>query len=74
MGAGKFVDQARLKPGLTGSKSLARRWNTCSCHPRQYGLKKGLRRGRRRLDRLVIQEELDESYGPSRPGNRRCGY
>jgi hypothetical protein len=36
------------------------RFNTCSCHPVQWGLKKGLRRGRRRLDKQVISEELSE--------------
>lgn len=39
------------------SKSLSR-FNRCTCHPQQWGLKKGLRRGRRRLDRLVIEEQL----------------
>lgn len=58
MGAGRFVEEAR-RPGLTGTKSLARR-NTCVCHPRQWGLKKGLRRGRRRLGKLIIREALQD--------------
>jgi len=45
------------------SKGL-RRYDTCSCHPRSWGLKKGLRRARRRLGRLIIREvsgEIQES-------------
>jgi len=56
------MDQAR-RSGMTGpkknSKSLSR-FNRCMCHPQQWGMKKGLRRGRRRLDKLVIAEQLRE--------------
>ncbi len=60
MGAGRFVAQAR-KTGMvgrhgSGGHSLAR-MNTCSCHPIQWGLKKGLRRARRRLDNITEQYE-----------------
>jgi len=44
------------------SKELS--YDTCSCHPRSWGLKKGLRRARRRLGRLIIREvsgEIQES-------------
>lgn len=34
--------------------------NTCSCHPKQWGLKKALRRARRRVDRDVVLLNLDE--------------
>lgn len=39
------------------SKTL-RHFDTCTCHPRSWGLKKGLRRARRRLDRILVREEL----------------
>jgi hypothetical protein len=41
------------------TKSLAC-WNRCSCHPKQWGLKKGLRRGRRRLAKIVIKDGLKD--------------
>jgi hypothetical protein len=37
------------------SRTLASE-NTCSCHPKQYGLKKGLRRARRRVDKVLVRE------------------
>jgi len=43
------------RPGM-GGKGLSR-YNHCSCHPRQWGLKKGLRRARRRLGKEIIREE-----------------
>jgi hypothetical protein len=41
------------------SKGL-KRFDTCSCHPRSWGLKKKLRRARRRLGCLVIREVVRE--------------
>jgi hypothetical protein len=41
------------------SKGL-KRFDTCSCHPCAWGLKKGLRRARRRYDRLAIREQMDD--------------
>lgn len=41
-------------------KSLARQ-NTCSCHPEQWGLKKGLRRARRRVDKEIVASELGDT-------------
>jgi len=58
MGAGRrVIKQARVNRGLTGTHSLAR--YSKPGHPCQWGLKKGLRRGRRRLDKLIIVEELE---------------
>lgn len=36
-------------------------YSTCSCHPRQWGLKKGLRRARRRFDREAVVINLHEN-------------
>lgn len=63
MGAGGFIKQ-QLAGGLDRiegmiSKGLARD-NHCSCHPRQWGLKKGLRRARRRYDKEVIAEGIED--------------
>jgi hypothetical protein len=33
--------------------------NLCTCHPKSYGLKKGLRRARRRTEPVVIRSELE---------------
>jgi len=61
MGAGRFTDQAEgergMQRGAKKRKTLATH-NTCSCHPRQYGLKKGLRRARRRVAKRIIAREL----------------
>ena len=35
-----------------------KRFDTCVCHPRAWGLKKGLRRARRRYGRIVIRVEV----------------
>lgn len=35
-----------------------RRYDRCVCHPRAWGLKKGLRRARRRVGREIIRREL----------------
>jgi hypothetical protein len=35
-----------------------RRHDRCVCHPRAWGLKKGLRRARRRVGREMIRQEL----------------
>lgn len=39
------------------AKGMAR-YNTCSCHPKQWGAKKATRRARRRVDKAVILQEL----------------
>jgi hypothetical protein len=39
------------------SKGLTR-YDRCVCHPRAWGLKKGLRRARRRLGREIVRREL----------------
>ena len=36
------------------------RYDRCSCHPRAWGLKKGLRRARRRVGKDIIRQELRE--------------
>lgn len=41
--------------------SLARFHNRCCCHPQEYGLKKGLRRARRRADKEIVERELREA-------------
>lgn len=41
--------------------SLARSNNTCSCHPKEYGLKKGLRRARRRVDKEIVAQDRREA-------------
>lgn len=41
--------------------SLIRFWNRYSCHPQEYGLKKGLRRARRRLDKEIVTVERREA-------------
>lgn len=56
MGAGGYVTKAKRMRGV-GSRSLGR-FDTCSCHPKAWGLKKGLRRARRRLGKQVIKDEL----------------
>lgn len=62
MGANRHSKQAARNEGGTGgrgegmvSRGLSRQ-DTCSCHPRAWGLKKGLRRARRRRSRAVIRE------------------
>lgn len=55
MGAGRFLKQAEHGGNPTGSLA---RYNTCSCHPVQWGMKKGLRRARRRYERGLIESEL----------------
>jgi len=59
MSAGRFVKQAQ-RSGM-GRKFALSRLNTCSCHPCEYGLKKGLRRGRRRLDKEIVSLERREA-------------
>jgi len=34
------------------------RYNTCSCHPMQWGAKKAARRARRRVSKEIIREEV----------------
>lgn len=66
MGAGRFVKQAARKPGMGRGFALSR-LNTCSCHPQEYGLKLGLRRARRRVDREAVELGLDEHCEPRSP-------
>ncbi len=40
-----------------GRKTLSEN-SACSCHPKQYGLKKGLRRARRRFEKDLCREEI----------------
>ena len=59
MSAGKFVKQA-ARSGHVPSKGLTR-YDHCTCHPRAWGLKKGLRRARRRLGRDLVRLGLLET-------------
>jgi len=55
MGASSFMKYTATKDGIkTGSIDRY----TCCCHPRSWGLKKGLRRTRRRFSKKIILEEL----------------
>lgn len=63
MSARSYVIKACREGNPQGSLA---RYNTCCCHPVQWGLKKGLRRARRRHDREVVQREADE-HEESRP-------
>lgn len=56
MGAGGYVTKAKRIRSV-GSRGLGR-FDTCSCHPKAWGLKKGLRRARRRLGKQIIKDEL----------------
>lgn len=56
MGAGKFIPEASRTSAMP-SKGLAQ-YDRCCCHPRAYGLKKGLRRARRRVGIAIIRREL----------------
>ena len=61
MGAGRFVKQAKRK--VMWRKFVMSRLNTCSCRSVEYGLKKGLCRACRRLDKEIVtveQREADE--------------
>jgi hypothetical protein len=63
MSAARSVTLARLKNGMGNYYgSLARFQNRCSCHPREWGLKKGLRRARRRLDHEIVILTQHEDY------------
>lgn len=63
------------RPGM-GRKFALSRLNTCTCHPCQWGLKKGLRRARRRLDKdivvLNIRENDDGPVEIDTPGGDRA--
>lgn len=61
MGAGRFVKLAE-KPGMKNAWGSLSRGDCCSCHPRAWGLKKGLRRARRRLDGETV---LSDSVAPN---------
>ena len=56
MGAGRFVKEANRTAAIP-SEGFAR-YDRCVCHPRSWGLKKGLRRARRRLGCEIIRQEL----------------
>ncbi len=58
MGAKHFVIKAKREANPQGS--LARH-NHCTCHPKEWGLKKGLRRARRRLDHEIVVLSLREA-------------
>jgi hypothetical protein len=58
MGAGGFVKKAK-RTSAVGSKGLSGQHDRCSCHPQAWGLKKGLRRARRRVDKEVIRDEVE---------------
>ena len=72
MSASKFVHQAEIESNGSGGKhgcvqyqhkrghrSLNR--GKCACHPPAWGLKKGLRRGRRRFSKIIIEREISEN-------------
>jgi hypothetical protein len=59
MGAGKFIPEA-TRTGAVTSKGLTQ-YDRCCCHPRAWGLKKGLRRARRRVGLAIIRRELQEA-------------
>jgi len=42
----------------TMNKKNWARYNSCSCHPVQWGLKKSLRRARRRVEKEIIAQEI----------------
>ncbi len=56
MGAGTFIRKAERTDAMP-SRGLSR-FDHCTCHPRAYGLKKGLRRARRRLGQSIIRKEV----------------
>lgn len=58
MGAGKFVVEAARTSAMP-SHGLTRH-DRCVCHPRAWGLKKGLRRARRRVDKMIVQRETQD--------------
>lgn len=58
MGAGSYVIKAS-RTGAMPSKGFSRH-DRCSCHPRAWGLKKGLRRARRRVDKDVVRQAMGE--------------
>lgn len=62
MSAGGFTKLAKRKGrgGIKRRLALSR-LNTCSCHPKQWGRKKGLRRARRRLEREIVSQDLRET-------------
>ena len=59
MSAAWFVKKAERTTSMP-SRGL-RRGNHCVCHPREWGLKKGLRRARRRFGRDLIRNELKQT-------------
>lgn len=63
MSASRFVTQAS-RTGAMPSESLTKH-DRCVCHPRAWGLKKGLRRGRRRFEKDLIRKELAGVTGPT---------
>lgn len=58
MSAGGYVRKARKAGNPQGSLA---RYNTCSCHPCEYGMKKGLRRARRRVDKEIVAQDRREA-------------
>lgn len=56
MGAKRFVKEAIRTSGMP-SEGLTR-YDRCVCHPRAWGLKKGLRRARRRVSLKIIRQAL----------------
>jgi hypothetical protein len=57
MSARRYIIEASRTSAMP-SRSLAR-FDTCSCHPRGWGMKKGLRRARRRVSKELIRSELN---------------
>ena len=72
MGAGGYLKQAERK--TTGREPMRSEGLTkhdrCVCHPRAWGLKKGLRRGRRRLAKVLISRDLNDGMSRSNRGKR----
>lgn len=61
MSAKTQVTQAS-RTGAMPSKGLTR-YDRCVCHPRAWGLKRGLRRARRRVDRDLVRHEFALVFG-----------
>ena len=59
MSANMFIKQATRNTCNVGSLNRGWDWQNGRC--RSFGLKKGLRRARRRVDKIIIERELAEA-------------
>jgi hypothetical protein len=64
MSANMFIKQADRNSCSVGSLNRGWDWQNGRCI--SFGLKKGLRRARRRISKKVIERELSENYGRER--------